>query len=216
MGRAFAGRPAGAPVSIGEDATLEAAGTSHVSVVDARGSAAAMTSSIESAFGSRILVRGFLLNNELTDFAFAPEAGGKALANRVEGGKRPRSSMAPTLVFGPDGGLRLALGSAGGSQIINYVAKAIVAVLDWKLAPQQAVAAPNMGSRNAETEIERGSALERVAGALRALEHPVHAIDMVSGTQAVARTARGPGFPLTGGADPRREGVALGNPQRVH
>jgi gamma-glutamyltranspeptidase/glutathione hydrolase len=216
MGRAFAGRPAGAPVSLGDDATLEAAGTSHLSIVDARGNAVSMTSSIESAFGSRILVRGFLLNNELTDFAFAPEAGGKALANRVEGGKRPRSSMAPTLVFGPDGSLRLAIGSAGGSQIINYVAKALVGTLDWKLGLQQAIAAPNMGSRNADTEIERGSALEGVAPALRAMAHPVQALDMVSGTQGVQRAPRGPGFALTGGADPRREGVALGNPQRVH
>jgi gamma-glutamyltranspeptidase / glutathione hydrolase len=120
--------------------------------------------------------------------------------------------MAPTLVFAADGSLQLALGSAGGSQIINYVAKALVGTLDWKLSMQQAIAAPNMGSRNGDTEIERGSALERVAAALQALGHPVQAIDMVSGTQAVARTARG----LAGGADPRREGVALGNIQRVH
>jgi gamma-glutamyltranspeptidase/glutathione hydrolase len=216
MGRAFAGRPAGAPVSLGADATLESAGTSHVSAIDAQGNAVAMTSSIESAFGSRILVRGFLLNNQLTDFAFAPEEGGRPLANRVEAGKRPRSSMAPTLVFGPDGGLRLAIGSAGGSQIINYVAKALVAALDWKLDLRQAIAAPNMGSRNGDTEIERGSTLESVAAALQSLGHPVQAIDMVSGTQGVARRPGGSGFTLTGGADPRREGVALGNPRRDH
>jgi gamma-glutamyltranspeptidase / glutathione hydrolase len=216
MGRAFAGKPAGATVSFGADATQEAAGTTHLTVIDVRGNAVAMTSTVESAFGSRILVRGFLLNNQLTDFAFAPEEGGRPLANRVEAGKRPRSSMAPTLVFASDGTLQLALGSAGGAQIINYVAKALVGTLDWKLGPQQAIAAPNMGSRNGDTEIERGSALEGVAAALQALGHPVQAIDMVSGTQAVARTARGPGFTLTGGADPRREGVALGNPQRVH
>jgi gamma-glutamyltranspeptidase/glutathione hydrolase len=221
MGRAFAGKPAGATVSFGADATQEAAGTTHLTVIDARGNAVAMTSSVESAFGSRILVRGFLLNNQLTDFAFLPEEGGRPLANRVEPGKRPRSSMAPTFVFAPEGALRggslsMALGSAGGAQIINYVAKALVGALDWKLGLQQAIAAPNMGSRNGDTEIERGSALEGVAAALQALGHPVQAIDMVSGTQAVARTARGPGFALTGGADPRREGVALGNPQRVH
>jgi gamma-glutamyltranspeptidase/glutathione hydrolase len=216
MGRAAPGKPAGATVSLGADATLEAGGTSHLSVIDARGNAVAMTTSIESAFGSRILVRGFLLNNELTDFAFAPDEGGRPLANRVEGGKRPRSSMAPTLVFAADGSLRLALGSAGGTQIINYVAKTLVGALDWRMSLQQAIAAPNMGSRNGDTEIERGSALEGVAAALRALGHPVQAIDMPSGTQGVARRPGGRGFTLSGGADPRREGVALGNPQRVH
>jgi gamma-glutamyltranspeptidase/glutathione hydrolase len=216
MGRAFAGKPSGATVSFGADATQEAAGTTHLTVIDARGNTVAMTSTVESAFGSRILVRGFLLNNQLTDFAFLPEEGGRPLANRVEAGKRPRSSMAPTLVFAPDGSLQLALGSAGGSQIINYVAKALVGTLDWKLSLQQAIAAPNMGSRNGDTEIERGSALERVAATLQALGHPVQAIEMVSGTQGVARRAGGPGSILTGGADPRREGVALGNPRRDH
>ena len=216
MGRAFAGKPAGATVSFGADATQEAAGTTHLTVIDARGNAVAMTSTVESAFGSRILVRGFLLNNQLTDFAFAPEEGGRPLANRVEAGKRPRSSMAPTLVFASDGTLQLALGSAGGAQIINYVAKALVGTLDWKLGLQQAIAAPNMGSRNGDTEIERGTALEGVAAALQALGHPVQAIDMVSGTQGVARRSGGRGFALTGGADPRREGVALGNPRRDH
>jgi gamma-glutamyltranspeptidase/glutathione hydrolase len=216
MGRAFAGKPAGATVSFGADTTQEAAGTTHLTVIDARGNTVAMTSTVESAFGSRILVRGFLLNNQLTDFAFLPEEGGRPLANRVEAGKRPRSSMAPTLVFAPDGSLQLALGSAGGSQIINYVAKALVGTLDWKLSLQQAIAAPNMGSRNGDTEIERGSALEKVAATLQALGHPVQAIEMVSGTQGVARRAGGPGPALTGGADPRREGVALGNPRREH
>src|SRR6185369_4288755 len=117
--RATPGKPAGAPLSLGADATLESAGTSHLSVIDARGNAVAMTTTVESAFGSRILVHGFLLNNELTDFSFVPAEGGKPLANRVEAGKRPRSSMAPTFVFSPDGRLRLAVGSAGGTAIIN-------------------------------------------------------------------------------------------------
>jgi gamma-glutamyltranspeptidase/glutathione hydrolase len=212
MLHAAPGKPAGATVSLGADATQEAAGTTHLTVLDARGNAVTMTSSVESAFGSRILVRGFLLNNPLTDFAFVPEEGGRPLANRVEARKRPRSSMAPTFVFARDGSLRLALGSAGGNQIINYVAKALVGTLDWKMSLQQAIAAPNMGSRNGDTEIERGSALESVAAALQALGHPVQAIDMVSGTHGVARSPRG----LAGGADPRREGVALGNPRRDH
>jgi gamma-glutamyltranspeptidase/glutathione hydrolase len=152
-------------------------------------------------------VRGFLLNNQLTDFSFIPEESGRPLANRVEPGKRPRSAMAPTFVFAPDGALQLAVGSAGGSAIINYVARVLVGVLDWRLTLQQAIAAPNMGSRNRETEIERGTALEAVAPALRAMGHAVEAIDLVSGSHGIARSARG----LAGGADPRREGVVLGN-----
>jgi gamma-glutamyltranspeptidase/glutathione hydrolase len=206
MIRALQGTPAGAPRTLGTDATVESSGTSHLSIIDAAGNAVAMTSSIESAFGSRILVHGFLLNNELTDFSFLPEEGGLPVANRVEPGKRPRSAMAPTLVFAPGGELMMALGAAGGPAIINYTARTLVGVLDWKLGLQQAIAAPNMGSRNRETEIELGSALERVAASLRALGHPVESVPMVSGLHGIMRTPRG----LAGGADPRREGVVLG------
>jgi len=216
MGHALPGVPAGVRVSFGADATVEAGGTSHLSIVDAQGNAIAMTTSIESAFGSRVLVRGFLLNNELTDFSFVPEEGGRPLANRVEPGKRPRSAMAPTFVFATDGEFWMSLGSPGGSAIINYVAKTLVGAIDWKLSLQRATALPNMGSRNHETEIERGSSLERIAATLRAMGHPVAEIDMVSGLHGIARTPRG----LQGGADPRREGVALGerlgNPRGDH
>jgi gamma-glutamyltranspeptidase/glutathione hydrolase len=210
MIRALPGAPAGAPRALGTDATVESSGTSHLSVIDAAGNAVAMTSSIESAFGSRVLVHGFLLNNELTDFSFLPEEGGRPVANRVGPGKRPRSAMAPTFVFAPGGELMMALGAAGGPAIINYTARTLVGVLDWKLSLQQAIAAPNMGSRNRETEIELGSALESVAASLRALGHPVEAVPMVSGLHGIMRTPRGPSFTLTGGADPRREGVVLG------
>jgi len=206
MLRALPGKPAGARAALGTDATVEVGGTSHLSIVDGEGNAVAMTTSIESIFGSRIFVHGFLLNNELTDFSFIPEEGGRPLANRVEPGKRPRSAMAPTFVFAPDGTLQLAAGSAGGPAIINYVAKTLVAFIDWKQTIQQAIAAPNMGSRNRETEIERGSSLEKVAAALRAMGHPVALVDLVSGTQGIMRTPGG----LAGGADPRREGAALG------
>ena len=216
MLKALPGRPVGAPVTLGTDATLESAGTSHLSIIDARGNAVAMTSSIESAFGSRVFVHGFLLNNELTDFSFVPEEGGRALANRVEAGKRPRSSMSPTLVFAPQGRLLMTVGSAGGSAIINYVAKTLVGVLDGQLDLQRAIAAPNLGSRNRDTEIERGTALEGVAAALRAMGHPVEIMDLVSGTHGIVRTPHG----LAGGADPRREGVVtsgrLGKPRRDH
>ena len=216
MQRASPGSPAGAGARLGADATLEAEGTSHLSVVDAAGNALSMTSTIEAQFGSRILVRGFLLNNQLTDFSLAPEANGRPAANRVEPGKRPRSSMAPTLVFAPGGGnagpvLRMTLGSPGGSAILNYVAKTLVGVIDWKLDIQQAISAPNMGSRNRATELEKGTALEEVAAALQAMAHPVAATELTSGVQGIVVGPQGPHFTLTGGADPRREGAVLGD-----
>ena len=211
MGRASPGEPRGARHALGADATIEAAGTSHLSVVDASGNAVAFTTTIEYQFGSHIFVRGFLLNNQLTDFSFLPEEGGRPLANRVEPGKRPRSTLAPTLVFGPDGALRMSLGSPGGSQIINFVAKTLVCLIDWKMDIQQAAATPNMGSRNHATEIEKGSALEDVAAALRAMGHTVTAMDLASGVHGIVAAPAGRGLaPLTGGADPRREGLAIG------
>ena len=207
MVRALPGSPAGARTAMGADASVEAAGTSHISVVDAQGNAVAMTSTIESQFGSRVLVHGFLLNNELTDFSLAPDESGRQAANRVEPGKRPRSTMSPTFVFAPGGAFLMTVGSPGGSAIINYVAKTLVGVLDWKLDIQQAISAPNMGSRNRETEIEKGTALEGIAAALRALGHPVEAVVLTSGLHGIMRTPGG----LAGGADPRREGTVLGD-----
>ena len=130
----------------------EASGTSHLSIADAEGNVVAMTTTIEASFGSRIMARGFHLNNELTDFDFVP--GG---ANQVGPGKRPRSSMAPVIVFDADGRVRMALGSPGGPWIINYVAKTLVATLDWGLDAQAAIEAPNFGSRNGPTVLERGA-----------------------------------------------------------
>jgi len=206
MGRALPGQPAGA-TALAPDETSELAATSHLSVVDAEGNALAMTTTIESAFGSRIMVRGFLLNNQMTDFSFLPADNGRPIANRVEGGKRPRSSMAPTLVFGRDGGLRMVVGSPGGNAIINYVAKTLVGVLDWKRDMQQATALPNMGSRNRATELERGSAIARLAPQLRAMGHEVQTGDAASGVHGISITPDG----LEGGADPRREGMAMGD-----
>ena len=213
LGRAEPGAPRGAPAALGERPGVEAAGTSHVSIVDVRGDAVSMTTTIESPFGSRIMVRGFLLNNELTDFSFVPESGrradkdgARAVANSVEAGKRPRSAMSPTLVFWRDGALQAALGSAGGAVIIGYIAKTLVAMLDWGLDAQGAVSLANFGSRNGPTEIERGSAYEILAPALRARGHEVLLLDLNSGTQAIERARGG----WRGGADPRREGVARG------
>ena len=207
LGRAQPGSPPGAPVAErADDASPELPSTSHFSIVDGEGNAVAMTSSIEFAFGSQQMVRGFLLNNQLTDFSLVAEQDGKPVANRIEPGKRPRSSMAPTMVFDRDGKLILALGSAGGSAIINHVVKTLVGVLDWNLDIQQAIALPNFGNRNGPTELERGTAAEDWAKPLQALGHEVRIIDMTSGAHAIERTAGG----WRGGADPRREGVAKG------
>ena len=148
------GVPAGVTAAFGLAEPLELPSTTHVSVVDAEGNAVALTASIESAFGNRQMVRGFLLNNELTDFAWEPEEGGRPVANRVEGGKRPRSSMAPTMVFDAKGDLYMVIGSPGGHSIINYVARTLVNVLDWGMDIQHAIASPRMGSRNGPTELE--------------------------------------------------------------
>jgi gamma-glutamyltranspeptidase/glutathione hydrolase len=176
------------------------AGTSHFSIVDARGDVVAMTTTIESAFGSRIMVRGFLLNNQLTDFDFAP--GGP---NSVAPRKRPRSSMAPTLVFEGEK-VRMALGSPGGSMIINYVAKALVGTLDWGLDVQAAIELPNFGSRNGPTLIEQGSRYDELASPLAGLGHQVDRIPLTSGLHGIERVPGG----WRGGADPRREGIARG------
>ena len=176
-------------------------GTSHFSIVEANGDAVAMTTTIESGFGSRIMVRGFLLNNELTDFDFTP--GGP---NEVRGGKRPRSSMAPTMVFDRQGNLQLLIGSPGGSQIINFVAKVLVGVLDWKLDIQGAIDLPNFGSRNGPTQIERSSRYEALVPALTERGHDIRLSEMESGLHGIERVPGG----WRGGADPRREGVALG------
>ena len=176
------------------------AGTSHFSIVDARGDIVAMTTTIESALGSRILVRGFLLNNQLTDFDFAP--GGP---NSVAGGKRPRSSMAPTFVFQGDE-VHLALGSPGGSMIINYVAKALVGTLDWGLDVQAAIELPNFGSRNGPTLIEQGSRYAVLAAELLQRGHQVETIVLTSGLHGIERMPGG----WRGGADPRREGAVRG------
>jgi gamma-glutamyltranspeptidase/glutathione hydrolase len=186
---------------------LEPVSTSHVSIVDADGNAVSFTTTIENAFGSRTMVDGFLLNNELTDFAFVPERDGLPVANRVEGGKRPRSSMAPTLIFDENGALLAVLGSPGGAQIIGYVAEAVIALLQWKLDPQQVADLPHALNRNGATEIEAGTALEELVPDLTELGHEVRLREMTSGLHIILVTKDG----LLGGADRRREGVAVGD-----
>ncbi|AOO79811.1 gamma-glutamyltransferase [Bosea vaviloviae] len=208
MGRATAGDPPHKRAQLLAPSDGVEHGTSHISVIDANGDAVAMTTTIEDGFGSRLMSKGgFLLNNELTDFSFAPEEDGKPVANRVEAGKRPRSSMAPTLVFDAFGRLYAVVGSPGGSQIIGFVAKTLVALLDWKMDPQNAVDLANFGSRNGPTELEKGTEAEPWKVALEAKGHEVRLLEMTSGIQAIVKTPEG----FVGGADGRREGVAIGD-----
>jgi gamma-glutamyltranspeptidase/glutathione hydrolase len=212
MGRAQPGALAGPASAWAPDRSPERIATSHVSVVDGEGRAVSMTTTIEDQFGARVMTRGFLLNNQLTDFSFVPQEAGRPVANRVQPGKRPRSSMAPTLVFDRASGQLLAvLGSPGGSQIIGYVARTLVGVLDWGLDIQQAIALPNFGSRNGPTEVESGRIAPATLDALRARGHEVREIDMTSGLQGIVRVTGRAGVTWAGGADPRREGVALGD-----
>jgi gamma-glutamyltranspeptidase/glutathione hydrolase len=185
-------------------------GTSHLSIIDAAGNALALTSTIEDVFGARLMVRGFLLNNELTDFSFLPELNGRLMANRVGPGKRPRSSMSPTIVFGADGLPLAVLGSAGGSRIIGHVAQTLVALLDWGMEPQAAVSLPRIGALNATVELEAGTGAAALAPALEARGFPVEARTMTSGLHVIRVLRGAEGVRLQGGADPRRDGVALG------
>lgn len=191
---------------------FEPTSTSHLSIVDAEGNVVSMTTSIENAFGSRLLVRGFLLNNQLTDFSFVPARNGVPAANRVQPGKRPRSSMSPTIVLDARSGAPvLAVGSPGGASIISYVARTLVAVLDDRVDLATALAMPNVGSRNGPTELETGRAAPSLASALAARGHVVEWREMTSGLHAIALQCRAPRrCTLEGAVDPRREGMALG------
>ncbi len=184
-------------------------GTSHISIVDAHGNALAMTSTIENAFGARQMVKGFLLNNELTDFSFAPRnAEGRPIANRVEPGKRPRSSMAPTLVFDKASGeLLMSGGSPGGALIIHYTAKLLYGTLNWELDAQQAINLPNFASLNGMTLLEHQRFPAATLQSLKKTGAPVREVSLTSGLQAIQRTPSG----WFGGADPRREGVVQGD-----
>jgi gamma-glutamyltranspeptidase/glutathione hydrolase len=216
---AISGRAAAGPVAPGKPHGVTAdafrwapdghpsLSTTHLSVIDANGDAVSMTASIEGPFGSRLMVGGFLLNNQLTDFSFVPERDGAAVANRVAPGKRPRSSMAPTLVFDDDGRLFMAIGSPGGSRIIGYVAKTLTGVLDGGLDIQDAIDLPNFLNRNGPTELEAETPIAGLQPVLEALGHEVVVQPMTSGLNGIAVTGEG----LRGGADPRREGVALGD-----
>ncbi|MDP3906304.1 gamma-glutamyltransferase [Novosphingobium sp.] len=202
-----AGNPKGVKVALADTLTPDVVSTSHFVAIDRAGRAATLTSTIESAFGSGLVVNGYFLNNELTDLSILPERGGRMVANKVEGGKRPRSSMAPTLVYAPDGKLRLAVGAAGGATIPAQVLKAIIAVIDWDMTAQDAIALPVIFAPGGQTVfVERGSPHEVMIPFLQALGHTdvqlrersfkANAIEVKDGR-------------LLGAADPRSEGVAV-------
>ena len=189
-----------------DDRSLELPSTSHISIVDADGNALSMTTTIENGFGSRLMAPGgFLLNNELTDFSFATHEDGVPIANRIEPGKRPRSSMSPTIVM-RDGAPVLVVGSPGGSRIIGYVAKTIVAHMDWGMDVQAAVALPHLVNRFGTYDLEEGTSAEALAEPLTEMGYETEVRDLNSGLHVIAIGEDG----LSGGADPRREGVAIG------
>ncbi len=212
MGEAKAGTPPGMEVAWGTDNAIETPSTSHMSVVDGYGMGLAMTTTIEDAFGSRQMVDGFILNNQLTDFSFSSRDADGPVANRVEANKRPRSAMSPTIVFDRKSGkLVLAVGSPGGPVIINYVAKVLVGTLDWGLNVQEAISLPNFGSRNGPTELEVGRFPSTTIEALNARGHKVRLGEQTSGLHGIQRIEVH-GVPIWyGGADPRREGIAKGD-----
>ncbi len=187
------------------DLSIEKSSTTHVSIIDAYGNALSMTSSIENAFGSRLMTNGFMLNNQLTDFSFKSSANGRPIANRVEGGKRPRSSMAPTIVL-KDHRPVLVIGSPGGSRIIPFVSNTIVAILDWGLEVQEAVSQPHAVNRYGIYEIEKGTSLVELKNWLNELGYETKERPLNSGLNVIMKK----NGKLYGGSDPRREGIAIG------
>jgi gamma-glutamyltranspeptidase/glutathione hydrolase len=212
MGVARPGTPFAQHAPMGMDNLSERAATTHLSVVDGFGNMVAMTSSIEDAFGSRQMVAGFMLNNELSDFSFRAHDENGPIANRVQGGKRPRSSMSPVLVLDKATGQAvLAIGSPGGSAIPNYVVKVLFGMMDWNLNLQQAISLPNFGSRNGPTELEAGRVSQTLVRQLQSKGHTVRLMEQTSGLQGIARLSVHGDQLWFGAADPRREGVAKGD-----
>ncbi|NCV52967.1 MAG: gamma-glutamyltransferase [Gammaproteobacteria bacterium] len=200
---------AGAPVETAgrvPDSRDGLPGTSHVSIFDRYGNAVSLTTTIESGFGSGLFTSGFLLNNELTDFSFIPQKNGQTVANRIEPRKRPRSSMAPTMIYGPDGALKYVLGSPGGSRIISYVAQTIISLIDFEMSPQDAVNQGRISSRNGSIDIEKETVMMAFESNLASRGNEVKARDLNSGIHVIKVLPS----QLIGGADPRREGIALG------
>lgn len=206
MGKATAGTPPNANQNWKTSTSPEQPSTTHFSIVDQEGNGFSMTSSIEMAFGSTLMVHGFLLNNQLTDFSFSDEKEGEKIANRVQAGKRPRSSMSPFMVFDKNDNLILLIGSPGGSRIINYVAKTLLGVLEWKMDIQTAINLPHYVNRNGSTELEKNTRVMTLKKLLEEKGHTVTVKNLNSGLHGIMVTKDG----LQGGADPRRVGQVVG------
>ncbi|MEZ8385835.1 gamma-glutamyltransferase, partial [Vibrio splendidus] len=209
-GKALDSAPSGTPpwdhaMQRSQDDSIELPSTSHFNIVDSDGNVVSMTTTIENAFGSRLMVRGFLLNNELTDFSFKTHNDGKPIANRLEPGKRPRSSMAPTIIMLDDKPY-MAIGSPGGSRIIGYVAQAIIAHTQWDMDIQQAINQPHFLNRFGTLDLEKGTSAKNFKPELEKMGFEVNVRDLNSGLHAIRITKDG----LEGAADPRREGAAIG------
>ncbi len=206
MGEANAGMPPNGDRKMLQSKSPEQPGTTHFSIVDKQGNGLSMTSSIEMGFGSTVMAGGFLLNNQLTDFSFSGEENGEKIANRVQPGKRPRSSMSPFMVFDEEGELMMLIGSPGGSRIINYVAQTLLGVLEWDLDIQSAISLPHYTNRNGTTDLEKDTPAAALKSGLEAKGHKVSVRDLNSGLHGIVITPQG----LQGGADPRRFGKVLG------
>ena len=186
--------------------SFEVPSTSHISIIDQNGNAVSMTTSIEMAFGSTLMVRGFLLNNQLTDFSFRKEKDGKKIANSVEPGKRPRSSMSPIIVFDKNNNVKLIIGSPGGSRIIGYVLKTLIAYLDWGMDIQDSINFPNFLNRNGKTDLEKNSVIVKYKSGLIKRGHKISVRNLNSGLHGIGINDS----KIYGGADFRREGTVLG------
>ncbi len=207
MGKAAPGSPSGSEKALMKTAGVKQReyGTSHLSIVDDQGNAVSMTTSVERGFGSHIVVGGFVLNSQLTDFSFVPVKNGVKVANRVEAGKRPRSSMTPTMIFNSDGSLYATLGSPGGSRIIEFVTRAVIGLIDWDLSMQASFDLGNVHNRNRITDLEKGTNAEAFATQFKAMGHKVRIGKITSGLHGIRITKNG----FDGGADTRREGMVI-------
>jgi len=210
-GKALEKATAGSPpwdkkIALADDIAIEFPSTSHIVITDKSGNVISMTTTVENGFGSRVMSNGFLLNNELTDFSFASAKDGYPIANRVEPGKRPRSSMSPTIIM-KENKPYMAIGSPGGSRIIGYVAQAIIAQLDWGMNIQDAISMPHLVNRFGTFDLEAGTAAELFKAPLEAMGFKVSIRDLNSGIHGIVFTDKA----LIGGADPRREGIVLGD-----
>ena len=208
MGTAQAGDPPQKHAALSPQVSPVLHGTSHMTIVDDSGEVVAMTTSVESVFGAQVMVKGFMLNNTLTDFSFEPVRGGKPVANAPAPGKLPLSAMSPTIVFDHDGKFLVSVGSPGGPAIIDYVSQILVGILDAHMSPKDAIAMPHELNMNGTTLLEKSANSDQLAAALTAMGHKVDVPSVEgSGLHGIMKVPGG----YIGAADPRRDGIALGD-----